>query len=68
MTAQDKAKDLVDKFYTFNNTPTKVNNLFSKQCALILVNEILESNNILLKLDSIGIVFWEQVKKEIEKL
>lgn len=64
MTANQKAQELVDKM-TVVGLQMRGEGI---QCALISVNEILESNNNLLKLDSIGLVFWEQVKKEIEKL
>jgi len=70
MTAKQKASDLCMMFLikTTTEIPYGVNKTIAKECALILVNEVLESNNTLLKLESIGVVFWEQVKLEIEKL
>ncbi len=66
MTANQKAQELVDSYYVTLDGFVTFEQV--KKCALISVNEILESNNTLLKLDSIGLVFWKQVKKEIEKL
>ena len=68
MTPKEKAKELYNKFYTFNNTPTKVNNVFAKQCALIAVDEILKySPNLPVdEIDPIG--YFKEVKQEIEKL
>jgi hypothetical protein len=37
-------------------------NIFSKQCALIAVDEVLNV------IDNFEMIYWEQVKQEIEKL
>ena len=59
MTPQEKAEELVRKYYTSAQ-------LFSwyecKQCALIAVDEILKA--VEGKYDE----YWKEVKKEIEKL
>ena len=71
MKAKDKAKALVKKFYVDANTD--FNN--SKICALILVSEtIMELCSIWANYDNIEepiderVGYWENVKKEIEKL
>ena len=63
MTAKEKSKELVDKFYTLNNIEaTDMPIQVAKECALICVDEISEaySGDIL--------EFWQEVKQEIEKL
>jgi hypothetical protein len=67
MTPKEKAIQLVAK-YKSQSFGITTNFQHFKQYAIIAVDEILESNNFLLKLDSIGLVFWKQVKKEIDKL
>ena len=67
MTAKEKAKQLYDKmkFETeFNSQPSTVNGM-CKKLALICVDEILRE--IPKRFDSEEI-YWEEVKKEIEKL
>lgn len=74
MTAEEKAKQLVDKFSRCRD----ISNTYyvipipddSKQCALIAVDEILNYQNQLLKNYKFKIEnsFYEQVKQEIEKL
>ena len=65
MTAKDKAKELVENFYKWVATPDDRNIEFykSKQCALICVDEVLET-----PLHVYGRGYWENVKQEIEKL
>jgi len=72
MTPKEKAEELVDKYVSF----AKGKILFqltmesAKQCALIAVDEILKAVNdpddTFLSKD--GVDYWENVKKEIEKL
>jgi hypothetical protein len=77
MTPQQKAKELVDKFYQFfplnkdvNTTDGELHWEYNdweqaKQCALIAVGEILN------ELDSqfhIQISYWHNVKHEIDQL
>ena len=70
MTPQEKAKELVDKFYF--DLPQWVNTEDAKICALIAVDEILkileDDENIYVLGDSSYINFWNNVKQEIEKL
>jgi len=79
MTAKEKAIELVHTMFgwTFDdrddpNTP----NLAAYKCALIAVDEIINSNPYKLSLEgkfltehiTYDINFWEEVKQEIEKL
>ena len=57
MTAKDKAMEIAMKFDKKGETDN------AKQCALICVDEILET-----PLHVYGRGYWENVKQEIEKL
>lgn len=59
MTSKEKALELMLKYYKLIPMSTVS---FSKQCALIAVNEILEHCYEVMK------PFWEEVKEEINKL
>ena len=61
MTPKKKAIELIDKYAEIIVGWQNV-----KQCALIAVDEILESNMTNLHLHQMD--YWEQVKQEIEKL
>ena len=61
VTPREKAVELVHKFAMENKYYER-----AKQCALIAVNEIL--SNPLFFPDYGELYFWQQVKKEIEKL
>jgi hypothetical protein len=80
MTPQEKAEELVDKFYPiFTNS---VRDTLAKQCALKAVDEIIESrkddgrfDDRLLSTSSeyytphpMYLTYWLQVKQELEKL
>ena len=67
MTAKDKAKELIQLFYNkqCSHSITELAYKSAKQCALICVDEILRE--IPKRFDSEEI-YWEKVKKEIEKL
>lgn len=75
MKAKEKAKDLVNKFYpraTSYSLDRKNQNENAKQCALISVDEILDSytnekSNGFIISDKI-IPYWEEVKQEITNL
>lgn len=74
MTPREKAKELLEKF----SKPTVLSNKRAKQCALIAVDEIINSSPtnpltcgyIELYSDMVdeAIGFWQQVKTEIENL
>jgi len=68
MTPKEKAKELCLKFekklfINLYDEDTDYIHNDSKECALIAVDEILET----LKID-VRIIYWEKVKQEIEKL
>jgi len=58
MTPKEKAKELVDKF-TVVGLQQRNEGI---QCALIAVDEILNV------IDNFEMIYWEEVKQEIEKL
>ena len=90
MTTQEKAAELVDSFYQttpnecFVNEPIGIAGRYkawnqSKQCALIAVDELIESFNSIYDASIRNIEkysgakygmkdYWEEVKQEIEKL
>jgi len=76
MTAKEKAKELVDKFlrtYPIYDNPTVVISYTyneAKQCASIVVKEILFSNNTIFETNIPHECwkYWLEVKQEIEKL
>jgi hypothetical protein len=76
MTAKDKAKELVDRFKGVTRPFSKRRTLkvdihpeHAKQCALICVDEILESLwNVGHSFSNDEINYWQEVKQEIERL
>lgn len=68
ISAKEKAKELVDRFsFRIKTTECISNNSKNaKECALIAVDEILESNMTNLHLHQID--YWEEVKQEIKLL
>ena len=59
MKPKEKAKELVDRYYFVDDYHS-----FSKQCALIAVDEIINLDYF----SEEGREYWQEVKKEIEKL
>ena len=72
MTAKEKAKELVDEFQRqifFYVTDERIDIEESKGCALIVLNEILNIDNIKPYILHKEIIeFYQEVKQEIEKL
>jgi len=83
MTPKEKAIELVDKFYQLFPLKKDVISIYgtlsweydnwvqAKQCALIAVDEIIEANPIIFRLDNTIMSnksYWQEVKQEIEKL
>ena len=64
MTPEDKARELMLKYYGLIPMNTVS---FAKQCALIAVEEVIEEIGCISVWIS-TINYWEEVKKEIEKL
>ena len=70
MTPKEKANELLDKF----NLPTGLMSIERKQCALIAVDEILNTNT--LQDRSCGFIplcekhteYWQEVKKELQNV
>jgi hypothetical protein len=74
MTAKQKARDLVDRYYVWTSRAEN-NETFAmydaKQCALICVDEILENipNEVMTyKPFMMNTDYWQEVKQEINKL
>jgi hypothetical protein len=67
MTPQEKAKELVNKFQSqifYHVTDNKIDIEESKACALIAVDEIINE----FYTHPVAKIYWQEVKKEIEKL
>ena len=62
MTAKEKAKELVDRFYLNGIKKYSMQYENSVQCALICVDEILRI------LPFTYVKYWQEVKQEINKL
>ena len=64
MTPKEKANELIEKFIFING-----NSFFAKDCAIIAVDEILNSNPTWF-VDQMKSThkFWQEVKTELEKL
>lgn len=60
MTPKEKAIELVDKMLNEQSNTEEIYD--AKQCALIAVDEIIESYNFVNK------SYWQEVKQEIERL
>jgi hypothetical protein len=59
MKPQEKAYEIWQKMM---NADLLVDSISAKQCALVAVDEILNV------IDNFEMIYWEQVKQEIEKL
>jgi len=80
MTAKEKAKELVDSFYTIDSDSEMFDGFtmpifYAERCALIAVDEIIKSNPTVTSLVFKGSFlisdntdYWQEVKQEIEKL
>ena len=72
MTAEEKAKELVDRFWELdmlddNGDLYWIGKENAKQCALTCVDEIIESLRHIIGVD-LRLKFWKEVKQEINKL
>ena len=76
MTPKEKAKELTERFlFPITQRFAEQNEIISKrysnaakECALICVDEIIEELKRYTDPDSLGVLYWNDVKKEIEKL
>jgi hypothetical protein len=76
--AEEKAKELFDKYYLktesgmdkdFGWFCISLNKGMAKQCALIAVDEIIASHyKVLTGVNNSTLDYWQDVKREIEKL
>jgi hypothetical protein len=64
MTPKEKAKELADKFLQY--TPVEYEYEYAKQCALIAVDEIIQTYHS--PMDDEQIQEWQEVKQEINNL
>lgn len=67
-TPKEKAEELVSKFTPFADTYHYGNLANAKQCALIAVDELKQSTKNGLGITKYSKEYWQEVKKEIEKL
>ena len=72
MTPKDKAQELVDKFRNeitsfLGDNMKKIN---AKKCALVAVDELIKIHYLLTNTNdtSPSIIYWKEVKQEIENL
>ncbi|MBP6357754.1 MAG: hypothetical protein KA311_00245 [Sediminibacterium sp.] len=63
MTPKEKAGELVNKFLQY--TPVEFEYEYAKQCALIAVDEILESYKTKDLIYPKEVIYWQEVKQEI---
>jgi hypothetical protein len=69
MTPQEKAKDLYDSYwYCLFQSNIEKRNYWSKQCALIAVDEMTKYNPNIYHNDMVKEKYYNEVKQEIEKL
>ena len=75
MIPKEKAKELIKKMHIENDLIFVMSKVQAKQCALIAVDEIIKSNPCYEDSDRGGnfqwndnTYYWQEVKKEIEKL
>lgn len=68
MKAEEKAKELVDRFYDYINFSEcyQGSKASAKQCALICVDEITSCEHFYRSKKSVN--YWQEVKQKIEKL
>jgi hypothetical protein len=72
MTPKQKAEQLVDKFMNVSSNKMSDHSRMylptAKECAIILVDEILDSTIFYFNDDDLFVEHWQEVKQEIEKL
>tara|TARA_R100000541_G_scaffold39136_1_gene46963 strand:- start:393 stop:614 length:222 start_codon:yes stop_codon:yes gene_type:complete len=73
MTPKEKAENLLFKFKKIDSDSEmfdgfKMKDFYAQRCALIAVNEILDSTIYYFEDNDTFVNYWQEVKKEIEKL
>ena len=69
--AKEKAEELFDKFFLIKDdvyNECRMHENEAKKCALIAVDEIISIKILWFQKDTKDLDFWQEVKKEIEKL
>ena len=67
MIPKEKAKELIEK-YQFVEIANYTSMFEVKQCALIAVDEILDDGNASSPFEEYRIMYWNEVKQEIDEL
>ena len=68
MTPKEKAIDLVESFMLWKFQKCELSKKQARQCALIAVDEILDDGNASSPFEEYRIMYWNEVKQEIELL
>ena len=68
MTPKEKAIDLVESFMLWKFQKCELSKKQARQCALIAVDEILDDSNASSPFEEYRIMYWNEVKQEIELL
>ncbi len=68
MTTKKKAKELFDKYYPLASSYVDDRHGVAKQCAKIAVEEIIKEQTMWQNGDPNPVLFWQEVKKEINEL
>ena len=70
MTPKEKAKDIFDRmmYHIMYNCQPTLSEMVAKECALIAVNEILNSLSYKVSSNFEELKYYEEVKQEIEAL
>jgi len=68
MKAKEKAKELVDKFLQYTPAEEEYEYPYAKQCALIAVEEIINSRPAITDSQVEYNNFWNDVKSELQSL
>lgn len=69
MTAKEKAKELIQKYFDlFSNLGYYASLSEGKKCALIAVEELIKEQTMWQNGDQNPVLFWQEVEKEIKEL
>ena len=68
MTPKEKAQELFLKYLRIENTNSWWSKVIAKHCALIAVNELIKEQTMWQNGEVNPILYWQEVKTEIEKL
>ncbi len=68
MSSQEKAHELVSRFYPHSFSEFDGSLVAAKKCAIICVDEILEFEHNSFELETEATKYWQSVKTEIQNL